>query len=174
MTNTKEIIEQLKEIKTQRALSLDTIYKMMDEDGHNISKTTLSRLFGKGSEEVGFSYDGTIRPLANVLLGVDHVEEDDIADVKAMKLLLQDKRKRIDELEKQLKAEKDKYKDKLEEKTKKYESDIDYLKEQIAKKDKRMDVLLDMVVKRDSQYEDLKKLVEQNQKSIAEMIAKKQ
>lgn len=149
MTNTKEIIEQLKEIKSQRGLSLDTIYKMIEDSGYSISKTTLSRLFGKGSEEVGFSYDGTIRPLANILLGVDHVEEDDIADVKAMKLLLQDKRKRIDELEKQLETEKNKYHEKLEKERDAHAKEIKDWKHQIELKDGRIDKLLDSNLEKD-------------------------
>ena len=149
MTNTKEIIELLKEIKSQRGLSLDTIYKMIEDSGYSISKTTLSRLFGKGSEEVGFSYDGTIRPLANILLGVDHVEEDDIADVKAMKLLLQDKRKRIDELEKQLEAEKNKYHEKLEKERDAHTKEIKDWKHQIELKDGRIDKLLDSSIEKD-------------------------
>lgn len=149
MTNTKEIIEQLKEIKSQRGLSLDTIYKMTEDYGYTISKTTLSRLFGKGSEELGFNYDLTIKPLANVLLGVDHVEEDDIADVKAMKLLLQDKRKRIDDLEKQLAIEKEKYHDKLEKERDAHAKEISDWKHQIELKDGRIDKLMDSCDRKD-------------------------
>ena len=149
MTNTKEIIEQLKEIKSQRGLSLDTIYKMMEDSGYSISKTTLSRLFGKGSEELGFNYDLTIKPLANVLLGVDHVEEDDIADVKAMKLLLQDKRRRIDDLEKQLAIEKEKYHDKLQKERDAHAKEINDWKHQIELKDGRIDKLLDSNLEKD-------------------------
>jgi len=149
MTNTKEIIEQLKEIKSQRGLSLDTIYKMMEDDGHCISKTTLSRLFGKGSEELGFNYDLTIRPLANVLLGVDHVEEDDIADIKAMKLLIQDKRARINDLEKQLAEEKEKHHDKLEKERDAHAKEIKDWKHQIELKDGRIDKLLDSSIEKD-------------------------
>lgn len=149
MTNTKEIIEQLKEIKSQRGLSLDTIYKMMEDSGYTISKTTLSRLFGKGSEELGFNYDLTIRPLANVLLGVDHVEEDDIADIKAMKFLLQDKRTRINDLEKQLVEEKEKHHEKLEKERKAHTKEIDDWKHQIELKDGRIDKLLDSNLEKD-------------------------
>lgn len=149
MTNTKEIIEQLKEIKSQRGLSLDTIYKMMEDSGYSISKTTLSRLFGKGSEELGFNYDLTIKPLANVLLGVDHVEEDDIADIKAMKLLLQDKRRRIDDLEKQLAIEKEKYHDKLEKERAAHAKEIKDWKRQIKLKDGRIDKILGSNLEKD-------------------------
>ena len=170
MTNTIEIIQQLKEVKAQRKLSVKEIMRMVENSGGYISQTTLSRLFSSNSEEMGFRYEETIKPVANALLGIDHVEEDEVADVKAMKYIIQNKAQRIVDLEKEIAELKEKHQKKLDKEREQSRRSIDFLKEQINLKDKRMDVLLDMVVKRDAQYEDLKKLVEQNQKSIAQLV----
>jgi len=155
MTNTKEIIEQLKEVKAQKNLSLDKIMNMIENEGGYISKTTLSRLFSKNSHELGFRYEETIKPVANVLLGIDHVEENEIADIKAMKYIIQNKENRIIELEKIIAEEKEKYYEKLEKERAQSRRSIDFLKDQICLKDKRMDLLLDMVIKRDEQYQEV-------------------
>lgn len=170
MTNTIEIIQQLKEVRVQKKLSIDQIMLMIENNGDYISKTTLSRLFSKKSEEMGFRYEDTIKPVAHALLGIDHIEEDEVADVKAMKYIIQNKAQRIAALEKEIVELKEKHQKKLEKEREQSHRSIEFLKDQIGLKDKRMDVLLDMVVKRDAQYEDLKKLVEQNQKTIAEMV----
>ena len=166
MTNTKEIIEQLKEVKSQKNLSLDTIMRMVENDGGYISKTTLSRLFSKNSVELGFRYEETIKPVANVLLGIDHIEENELADVKAMKYIIQNKAQRIMALEKELAETKEKYHEKLDKERAQSRRSIDFLKDQISLKDKRMDLLLDMVLKRDEQYQKMMKNLLDNKNII--------
>lgn len=170
MTNTKEIIQQLKEVKAQKKLSLDTIMRMIENDGGYISKTTLSRLFSKDSEEFGFRYEDTIKPVANVLLGIDHVEENEVADIKALKYIIQNKAQRIALLEKEMSELKDKHHEKLEKERAQSRRSIDFLKNQINLKDKRMDMLLDMVVKRDEQYQEVLKNVVGNKKMIEDIL----
>lgn len=165
MTNTKEIILKLKEVRDEKKLSFQNIIDLMEHNGDYISKSTLSRLFSEGSEEMKFSYDDTLRPIAKVLLDIETIDADDELDVQAMKSLLKYKMERITELEKQVaKLEKEldkeqiKYHEKLEKERDRSRKSIEFLKNQINLKDKRMDQLLEAVFVKDDQH---KKLLEQ-------------
>ena len=53
----------------------------MEQDGFYSSKSTLSRLFGDNWEKHKFGYEDTLIPIANVLLDVDNIEDDDEYEV---------------------------------------------------------------------------------------------
>lgn len=149
MTNTKNLITKLKEVRESKQLSFQDIINMMETNGDYIAKSTLSRVFSEGSEELHFKYDETLRPIANALLDIDHIEEDDVLDVQAMKLLLKYKNDKIKELESQvakletqLDKEKIKYHEKLEKERERNSRSVAFLKNQIELKDVRMDMLL--------------------------------
>lgn len=154
MTNTKDIIIKLKEVREDKGLSYGDILSLLEANGYFLSKATLSRLFSEGSEELSFKYEETIRPIANVLLDIETIEETDDMDVQAMKSLLKYKIQRIEELEKQVKAletaldkEKIKSHEKLEAERSQSRRSIEFLKDQITLKDKRIDILLDALYK---------------------------
>lgn len=88
MTNVKDIIIELKEVREAKGLSFGDILDLMEKNGDYISKSTLSRVFAEGSESNSFKYDETIRPIAKALLDIENIEDDDNMDVKAMKSLL--------------------------------------------------------------------------------------
>lgn len=162
MTNTKDIIIKLKEVREEKNLSYTDILNLMEKNGDFVSKSTLSRVFAEGSEELSFKYEETIRPIANALLDIETIEETDNMDVQAMKSLLKYKIQRIEELEKQVKnlesaldKEKIKYHEKLDAEREQYFRRIDFLKEQVALKDKRMDLLLEAVFQKDKQQKEL-------------------
>lgn len=162
MTNTKDIIIKLKEVREEKKLSFQDIINLMEQNGDYIAKSTLSRVFSDGSEELHFKYEETIRPIANALLDIDHIEDDDVLDVIAMKTLLQYKDRRIKELEKQIQEletqiskEKNKYHEKLEKERDQHQRSIEFLKNQINLKDKRMDQLLEAVFTKDLQQQEL-------------------
>ena len=162
MTNTKDIIIKLKEVREEKKLSFQDIINLMEQNGDYIAKSTLSRVFSDGSEELHFKYEETIRPIANALLDIDHIEDDDVLDVIAMKTLLQYKDRRIKELEKQIQEletqiskEKNKYHEKLEKERDQHQRSIEFLKNQIDLKDKRMDQLLEAVFVKDNQQKEL-------------------
>ena len=166
MTNTKDIIIKLKEVREQKGLSYTDILNLMEKNNDFVSKSTLSRVFAEGSEELSFKYEETIRPIANALLDIENIEADDDMDVQAMKSLLKYKIQRIEELEEQnreLKAaltnEKLKYHEKLDAEREQYYKRIDFLKEQVSLKDKRMDLLLDAVFQKDVQHKELLELI---------------
>lgn len=167
MTNTKDIIIKLKEVRNEKGLSYNDILSLMEKNGDFLSKSTISRVFADGSEdETSFRYEETIRPIANALLDIDTIEEDDDIDVRAMKTLLKYKDNRIKELESNIEKlelslaeEKVKYHEKLDEERERSRNSIDFLKDQIDLKDKRMDMLLDAVFVKDSQHKELLDLI---------------
>ena len=150
MTNTREIILKLKEVREEKGLSYGDILELMEKNGDFISKSTLSRLFAEGSEDGSFKYEETIRPIAKALLDIETIEETDNMDVQAMKSLLKYKMQLIEDLEKKVEAlnndltkEKLKYHEKLDKERDNYQKRIEFCREQINLKDKRIDQLLD-------------------------------
>lgn len=166
MTNIKEIIIQLKKVREEKGFSYNDILDLMEENGDYLSKSTLSRVFADGSEEVSFRYEETIRPIANALLDIENIEDDDNMDVRAMKSLLKYKIERIEELERQvdqlelsLAEEKVKYHERMDKERERFNRSIDFLKNQIDLKDKRMDQLLEAVFAKDTQHKELLDLI---------------
>ena len=162
MTNTKDIIIKLKEVREEKGLSLNNILELLEKNNVYLAKSTLSRVFAEGSEDNAFKYEETIRPIANALLDMENLEETDDLDTKALKTLLKYKIERIEELEQQIERlessldkEKIKYHDKLDEERELYNRRVDFLKEQISLKDKRMDQLLEAVFEKDKQHEEM-------------------
>ena len=149
MTDTRKVILLLKQVKEEKKLSLDAILALIEENGDYISKSTLSRIFKEGSEDQGFRYETTLRPIAEALLDIDNIEIDDDTDTKAYKAILHLKKDLITELKEELKAqesklndEKLKYSDMLQEETDKFQRSLVFMKHQIELKDQRIDALL--------------------------------
>lgn len=153
--NVKEIILRLKDVRTEKAYTFQDIMDMMEQNGDYLSKSTLSRVFADGSEDKTFKYEETIRPIAKVLLDIETIEEDDTADIQAMKSILKYKIARINELETLLAKEQIKYHEKIEKERETFQRSLDFLKHQIDLKDKRMDLLLSSVCNRDEQNRQL-------------------
>ena len=161
MTNTKDVILKLKEVKEEKGLSLDKILILMEKNGQFLSKSTLSRVFAKGSEEKSFRYEETLRPIANVLLDIETIEADDDPETKAYKSILKYKMKVIDENSKKIteltdemasikadadekvSREKQKYQQKLAAEMAKFQKSLDFAMHQIELKDQRITQLLD-------------------------------
>lgn len=169
MTNTKDIIIKLKQVREEKGLSYSDIIDLMEKNGDYVSKATISRVFAEGSEDTSFKYEETIRPIAKALLDIETIEADDDLDIQAIKTLLKFKIQRIEELEQKvrdleaaLSKEKLKYHEKLDKEREQHQRSIEFLKEQISLKDKRMDQLLEAVFVKDSQYNELLKSVLSN------------
>lgn len=162
MTNTKEIIIKLKEVREERGLSFQNILDLMEQNGDFLSKSTLSRVFADGSEEKHFKYEETIRPIAKVILDIEHIEDDDTTDVQAMKTILRYKMERITELEQQiaklnlhLEKEQLKYHEKLEKERDSFKRSISFLRDQIDLKDKRMDFKDQLLLQKENLVNDI-------------------
>ena len=166
MTNTREIILKLKDVRNERGYSYGDILELMEQNGDFLSKSTISRVFQDGSEDLSFRYEETIRPIAKALLDIENIEESDNLDVRAMKSLLQYKINRIEELEQQIEQleasfdkERLKYHEKLEQERTRSNKSIEFLKTQVSLKDKRIDVLLEAVQAKDSRFEEVLGLI---------------
>ena len=144
MTDTKQLLKQLKEIKTSKNLSLDQILKLIEDNGDFVSKSTLSRVFSEGSEDVDFRYETTLRPICDALLDIENIETDDSTDVKAYKSILKLKKDIILEMKQELESEKVNYAEKLEEETAKFQKSLDFVHHQIELKDQRIDALMSL------------------------------
>ena len=162
MTNTRDLILKLKAVREEKGLSYSDILHQIEENGSYLSKSTISRIFSEGSEDMSFRFEETLKPIANVLLDIDNIEDDDELDVAAMKLLLKVKSQRIDELEHQLfdannalDREKVKYHEKIDKERAIFDNRIEFLKHQIDLKAERMDKLLEAVFKKDHLYNEL-------------------
>lgn len=149
MTNSRDLILKLKEVKEERHLTVSAILKMLEDKELYVSKSTLNRIFAEGSEDITFRYEATIKPIANVLLDIDTIEANDTMDVQAMKSLLTYKSKMIEELERKVKdletaldKQKIKAAENLEKERDGFKRSLDFLKEQVSLKDKRIDQLL--------------------------------
>lgn len=142
MESTKELITLLKQIRQEKNLSFDKILSMMEDNGDYLSKSTLSRVFQDGSEDNGsFRYE-TVKPIADVLLDVEHIETDDTTDTKAYKSMLKLKKEIIEELKTANERTKIDYADKLQEETEKFQRSLEFVTHQIELKDQRIDALL--------------------------------
>lgn len=155
MTNSRDLILKLKEVKERDNLSLGDIETRTEENGEHVSKTTLSRVFSEGSEDIQFKFESTLKPIANALLDIDTIEDDDDLDTQGLKIMLKLKADKIKELEAALDHEKVKYHEKLDKEREQSRRSIDFLKDQISRKDKRIDQLLEAVFEKDKQQKEL-------------------
>lgn len=155
MNNTKDLIIKLKAVRDEKGLSYNDIVALIEKNGDYVSRSSIQRVFADGSEDTSFRYEDTIRPIANALLDIETIEDTDDMDIQAMKVLLQYKIQRIEELEQQLDKEKIKYHEKLDKERERFQRSIEFLKEQISYKDKRMDLLLDSVEKKDKRLDEM-------------------
>ena len=159
MTNTKELILTLKEVRDARNLSFDKIIKMIeDNEDVPVSKSTLSRLFADGSENKNFNYENVLRPVAKALLDIETIEADDDAYTRGFKSIINFKKELLFEYEKQIaelkeeiaevkRVEKEKYHDKLTKETDKFQTNLAFLNHQVELKDDRITQLLDANIK---------------------------
>lgn len=172
MIDTKEVIIKLKQVRAEKNLSFDKILALMEQNNQYLSKSTLSRVFAEGSEDKSFRYEETLRPIANALLDIETIEIDDDIDTQAYKSILKLKKDLIEdyanqnqELKEEIKALKDKernrYNEKLQKQTDQFQRTLEFVNHQIELKDQRIDLLL----------ESNAKLLEANNKLLEQLIS---
>lgn len=134
----KELIQQLKEVKTRNEITYPRIMERIEKNGKFVSLTTLRRVFAAGSEDnaASFSYENTLLPIAEALLDVEDVPtvpdspySKEIDGLKAVIHVQNEEIARLHEIKEHL------------------ESRITFLLEQIERKDRRMDEK-DEIIKR--------------------------
>jgi deoxyribodipyrimidine photolyase len=119
-------------------------------------------VFADGSEDIAFRYEETIRPIANALLNMENIEEDDTTAIQAIKSILKYKLEIIEELERELEQKdlelaevKVKHHERIDKIHEEYERKATFLMNQIELKDKRIDALLNAVYTKDAQHKEL-------------------
>jgi len=68
LPSTREIILKLKTVKEEKKLSVPCIQRMCEVSGHYMAINTFRNIFAKGSENNSFSYEHTLKRIADVLL----------------------------------------------------------------------------------------------------------
>jgi len=129
--STHDLIIDLKNSKEKQGLSLAQVKDMLADIGFYPGKSTLQRVFEKGSEDKNFNYETTLRPLMRVLLKNDSPEDKTALYEDALAY----KAEKIESLLKQIDAIKEDHADRC----KGCEERILLLKAQIELKDRRMD-----------------------------------
>lgn len=155
MTNSRDLILKIKEINAVKNLSHSEIEAITEKNGEHVSRTSISRVFAKGSENEGFSYEGTLKPIANALLDFETIEEDDDLNTQGLKTTIQFKGKEIERLEAELDKADIKYHEKLDKEREQYNKRIEFLMKQIDLKDKRIDQLFEAVFEKDKQHKEM-------------------
>lgn len=100
----RELILQLKEIKDRLELSCPQIQAMATAHGYTISLTTVKRVFAEDSENQGFKYSDTLKPLSAVLLKTAEDGDGDSIEVATYKKLGAYKDRLIEQLSEQAEA----------------------------------------------------------------------
>lgn len=136
LTRSQELIRQLKEVKVKNEITYPRIMDRMEKNGKVVSLTTLRRVFADGSElnAENFSYENTLRPIAEVLLNAEDVPTaenspyaPEIDALKAVIHVQNEELARLHEMKEHL------------------ERRITFLLGQIEKKDRRMDEKDEMI-----------------------------
>ena len=172
MTSSRDVIIQLKEVwkeKKASGMQQSDVLRMIQENGDNLSKSSISRVFADGSENnpEKFRYEITLRPIAKALLGIETIEDTDDQDTQGYKSILKYKMERIEELEDSIKKhesaldrEKVKYHEKLDKEREQFHRSLDFLKEQVKLKDDQIKMLMETNAK----------LMESNSKLTTELL----
>lgn len=133
---TQEIILNLKAVKEAQNLSIPKIKDMVDSTGAYLSLTTIRRVFAENSEtEDSFSYENTLRPIAQALLVNSPADDVGRAKVEAYEAILRHKNEIIDSLKKQIESIRSEH----DSRCKECEGRMDFLMHQIDLKDSRME-----------------------------------
>ena len=145
LSTAQEIVVKLKAVQEQQHLTVPQIKKMVEDTGAFVSETTLRRVFAKNSEiEDSFSYQSTLRPIAQALLIEDVLSSgDDVmkAKIEGLEVIMAQKNEIIESLRMQIA----KLKADHEQRCREYEQRMDFLRDQIEKKDRRMDERDEMI-----------------------------
>lgn len=167
MTYDQKIVNIIRRLKQVKASQPElTLQKIADHTG--VSLSTVTRVFADGSESQSFRYE-SIRPVAQMLLGLDNLDEGDDYE-KALKAIIQLKDATIRQLEQAIAEEKEKHERKLEKERTQNRASIDFLKHQVELKDERITLLLNAVKDGGASYQSLH---DQHMKVMSQLLDNK-
>jgi predicted transcriptional regulator len=131
--STKNIVKSLREARDERGL---TITDLVAQTG--ISESTIRRVFLDDIDNIsGFSYEGTLAPLIDLLLKKGDIEDSALSQTRidGLLALIAVKDETIANIKRQIEEQKNAQQTKC----KKCAEEVDFLKRQIDLKDARMD-----------------------------------
>ena len=131
--STKNIVKSLRAVREERAMTIPELVSMT-----GISESTLRRVFIDDLDTIcGFSYEGTLAPLIDLLLPKGDTNDSALsqARIDGLMAVIAIKDETIDKITRQMQD----MKDSQAIRCKKCAEDIAFLKAQIALKDARMD-----------------------------------
>ena len=132
LPSTREIILRLKDEKENNDYSVPQIQKMCWDNGLFMCLNTIRNIFANGSEDGSFSYEHTLRPIANVLLTKDGQQS---GQVEIME-------KQLELLANQLQTEREAHNRSI----KKLNEQIDSLRKTIKEKDELIHELMEKYI----------------------------
>lgn len=116
----KDTVERIRRTKEESQLSITDIMDMLADKGyHQLTESTVKRLFNRNSDPMSFKYRTTVVPLADVLLDM-YSDKSNSEDLAALRAMIRDKNKTIEILV-----------DKCEDLKSEYEKRIAHLKKQV-------------------------------------------
>lgn len=136
-----DIITKLKKVRAENGLTYDRIADLVEQNGQHVSMSTIRRVFEEGSENYGWQFEHTLKPIADAVLGVYALSpetegEADGETVDALRAIVRLKNEMITELAARLHRCEESYKRRIE-----------FMKEQVTLKDARMDRKDDLIEK---------------------------
>ncbi len=166
MTDTIKLIDSIRKVYDEKKLTIGKVEKLFKDKGKEgaVAHTTIGRFFSKGKRnDYNYHYEDTIRPLAELLLDVDTIEQNDDIETQAMKNFVKVKGKMIDELESEINVY-----ERLEKERAQSRRSIEFLKTQIERKDERIDRLMESNEMKDNK---ILELTQQINEMITQMKA---
>ena len=135
----KDAIERIRRTKEESQLSITDIMDMLADKGyHQLTESTVKRLFNRNSGPMSFKYRTTVVPLADVLLDM-YSDKSNSEDLAALRAMIRDKNKTIEILV-----------DKCEDLKSEYEKRIAHLKKQVSEMNDHLMFRERMIDKKDA------------------------
>ena len=146
---TKDMILRLKDYKAENNLTDASIFRKVQAKGFDLSESSVRRVFEKGSEDKGFRYEDTIRPIVIALFDTDKPTQEvsgaEATEIEALRQLVQLKesisREQLEEDERKIAFLKER---------------VSFLSEQITAKDKLIQRFFDQSEKLQAEVERLR------------------
>lgn len=126
---TADVVARLKKVREDNGLSYQKIFDLVEKSGAYVSMSTIRKVFEDGSESYGFQYENTLKPIADVVLGMyEPSAEMSANEADAMKAIIEYKNEKIAELQ-----------NRLLELESAYKRRTDYLEQLLVQKEERLD-----------------------------------
>lgn len=126
---TADVVARLKKVREDNGLSYQKIFDLVEKSGAYVSMSTIRKVFEDGSESYGFQYENTLKPIADVVLGMyEPSAEMSANEADAMKAIIEYKNEKIAELQ-----------NRLVELESAYKRRTDYLEQLLVQKEERLD-----------------------------------